>query len=218
MLPLTALLLLALAAPASAAPVLDPLKPCYASDGEASAQRETVHVRATGFTPGAHVDLKIDGALVYNLRADIDGVVTADPPAPFQLTGERPFSLTLEELENTENVASASPLVTNLSVILRPKRANPARKVRFSGRGFTNDAPIYGHYVFGGKVRKTIRLARGPAGLCGVFHAKRRQIPIRKPATGDWILQVDQQRRYSTHPASNAQPVIIKVQQIVKEP
>src|ERR1044072_752710 len=50
MLPLTALLLLALAAPASAAPVLDAklLKPCYASDGEAPAQRETVHVRATG--------------------------------------------------------------------------------------------------------------------------------------------------------------------------
>lgn len=219
MLPLTVLLLLALAAPASAAPVLDPpLNPCYASDGEAAAQRETVHVRATGFTPGAHVDLKIDGALVYSLRADIDGIVTANPPAPFQGTGERLFSLTLEELENTDNVASASPMVTNLSVILRPKRANPARKVRFSGRGFTKDAPIWGHYVFGGKVRKTIRLARRPAGVCGVFHAKRRQIPIRKPATGDWILQVDQQRRYSPHPNSNAQPVIITVEESVKQP
>jgi hypothetical protein len=220
MLPLTVLLLLALAAPASAAPVLDAklLKPCYASDGEAPAQRETVHVRATGFTPAAHVDLKIDGALVYHLQADIVGTVTANPPAPFQGTGERAFSLTLEELENTDNVASASLMVTNLSVIQRPKRANPSRRVRFSGRGFTKNAPIWAHYVFGGKVRKTIRLARRPAGVCGVFHARRRQIPIRKPATGDWILQVDQQRRYSPTPNSNAQPVIITVAESVKQP
>jgi hypothetical protein len=215
---LTAIVLLGLAAPASAAPALDPLKPCYVSDGDAPAQREIINIHATGFTPAAHLSLKIDDVVVASPRADVNGTITGTVNAPFQGFGQRPFSLVIEELENTLNVVSVFSLVTNLSVTLRPNPAPPSRKVRFSGRGFTQDAPVYGHYVFGGKVRKTVRFAHRPAGPCGVFHAKRRQIPIRRPATGDWVLQVDQQRKYSPTPASNVQPVIIEVRETIREP
>jgi hypothetical protein len=223
---LSTLVFLAAAAPAAAAPSWDALlNPCYVTDGPAPIQRETVRLRAKGFTPGAHLTLKMDGQVVNGDdglplvgRADIDGKVAADIPAPFQGIGERPFSVQLLEAENKLNVLSAGSLVTNLSVTLRPKRARPSRKVRFSGRGFTKDAPIWGHYVFGGKVRKTIRLAPRPESPCGVFHAKRRQIPVRKPAVGDWTLQVDQQRRYSPHPASNAQRVFIRVRESPRTP
>jgi hypothetical protein len=219
MIPLTALLLLALAAPASAAPVMDPLKPCYVSDGQAPEQRETMNIHATGFTPAAHVYILINGQVVDTTgRADTGGVVSGAFPAPFQGFGQAPFTVGLQEQENTLNFVQATALVTNLSVTLRPNPAPPSRKVRFSGRGFTNAAPVYGHYVFGGKVRKTVRFARRPAGACGIFHARRRQIPVRRPATGDWTLQVDQQRRYSATPASNLQTVIIKVRETIKEP
>jgi hypothetical protein len=218
LLPVTAFLLFALAAPATAAPAMDPLKPCYASDGEGVAERETVHVRAAGFTPASHVDLQIDGVTQITGQADINGTVVAEVPAPFQGIGQRPFTLTLQEQENRANFVTSTPLVTNLSVTLRPKRARPSRKVRFSGRGFTKDKPVYGHYVFGGKVRKTVRLARRPVQPCGIFHAKRRQIPVRRPAVGGWILQVDQQRRYSPRPASNLQLIYITVAQTVKTP
>jgi hypothetical protein len=218
LLSLTAFALLAVAAPASAAPVLDPLKPCYVSDGDAPAQREKVSIHASGFTPAAHLTVKVDDVVVGTPMTDVNGTVTGTVNAPFQGFGQRPFSLVIEEQENTQNVISVSSLVTNLSVILRPNPAPPSRKVRFSGRGFTKDAPVYGHYVFGGKVRKTVRLARRPAGDCGVFHAKRRQIPLRRPATGDWLLQVDQQRKYSPTPASNVQPVFIKVRETIKTP
>jgi hypothetical protein len=223
---LTALLTLAAAAPAAADPVLvAPLKPCYASDGAAPTQRETIHLEATGFTPAGHVVLKLDGQILTDGagqplvgQADVAGTVVADVAAPFQGIGERLFTIQLLEIENTKNVLTATAMVTNLSVTLRPKRARPSRKVRFSGRGFTKDAPIWGHYVFGGKVRKTIRLAPRPESPCGVFHAKRRQIPVRKPAVGDWTLQVDQQRRYSPHPASNAQRVFIRVRESPRTP
>jgi hypothetical protein len=218
LLPATALLVLALAAPASAAPTMDALKPCYVADGEASNQRERIHVHATGFTPAAHVDLLFDGMQYATGRADVNGATTADVPAPPQSIGQRPFTLTLQEQENTSNFVTASSMVTNLSVTLRPKRARPSHKVRFSGRGFTEDRPVFGHYVFGGKVRKTIRLARRPDQPCGIFHAKRRQIPVRRPTPGDWVLQVDQQRRYSPHPASNMQPVLIRVRETFKTP
>jgi hypothetical protein len=211
----TALALLALAAPASAAPIMAPLHACYATDGPAPEQRETISVLASGFTPAAHVDLSIDGQFQFSGRADVSGAAAAKVPAPFQGIGQRPFTLTLQEQENTANVVTATSLVTNLSVTLRPKHARPSRKVRFSGRGFTQDKPVWGHYVFGGIVRKTIRLQRRALQPCGIFHARRRQIPVRHPAVGVWTLQVDQQRTYSPRPASNMQPVIIRV---VKSP
>jgi hypothetical protein len=177
---LSAIVFFAAAAPAAADPALKPLKPCYASDGPAPTQRETVHVRASGFTPAGHVTLLLDNQVLTDAsgaplvgQADADGNVIADVPAPFQGFGERPFTLQLREIENTQNVVTAGAMITDLSVTLRPKRARPSRKVRFSGRGFTKNAPIWGHYVFGGKVRKTIRLSRRPAGVCGVFHATR---------------------------------------------
>jgi hypothetical protein len=226
LLALTAFLVLAAAAPAAAAPAwTKPLDPCYATDGAAPTQRETVRLRAEGFTPAGHVTLLVDGQVLTGDDgkalvgvADIDGKVAADIPAPFQGLGERPFTVQLREFENTAHVLSVSALVTNLSVTLRPQRARPSRKVRFSGRGFTKAAPIWGHYLFGGKVRKTIRLAPGPETPCGVFHAKRRQIPVREPAVGKWTLQVDQQRRYSPTPRSNLQRVVIRVAQTVKTP
>ena len=221
---LSTFLFLAAAAPAAAQPALtQALKPCYASDGQAPNQRETVHLQAGGFTPAGHVTLWLDNLVLTDDagkpvvgQADAGGNVVADVPAPFQGFGERPFSVQLREVENTQNVLTAGAMVTDLSVTLRPKRARPSREVRFSGRGFTKAAPIWGHYVFGGKVRKTIRLARQPAGVCGVFHATRRQIPVRDPAVGRWTLQVDQQRRYSPTPKSNAQRVRIQVAQVVK--
>jgi hypothetical protein len=218
LIPAIALALLAFAAPASAAPKMAPLHPCYASDGQAPEQREPVSVLASGFTPAAHVALYIDGQFQFSGRADISGAAAAKVPAPFQGIGQRPFTLTLQEQENTANVVTATSLVTNLSVTLRPKRARPSRKVRFSGRGFTNDAPVWGHYLFRGKVRKTVRLARRPAQPCGIFHAKRRQIPVHDPAVGVWTLQVDQQRTYSPQPASNVQLVLIRVSETVKLP
>jgi hypothetical protein len=215
----TATLALGLAAPAQAAVVMDPIKECYVSDGELPTQRETIHVHATGFTPLAALTLLIDGVAVDHGMSDAFGAVSADIPAPFQGQGQRAFNVGVIEDQNPANLANRTAQVTNLGVRLRPKRARPSRRIRFLGRGFTRDAPVWGHYLHGGKVRKTVRLARRPTLPCGVFRVKRKQIPVKRPATGDWLLQVDQQRRYAPQPtASNAQRVIITVTETFKEP
>jgi hypothetical protein len=215
-----AVLSLGLAAPAQAqTPIaMDPIKPCYVSDGDLPSQRETIHVHATGFTPESTVTLAIDNQEIDHGMADAFGAVTAEVPAPFQGLGQRSFTISVVEDQNLEHLAFRSALVTNLGVTLRPRRARPSRRIRFFGRGFTNDAPVYGHYLFGGKVRRTVRFARRPVLPCGVFRSKRKQIPVRRPAPGDWTLQVDQQRRYAALPATNAQRVIIKVTETFKEP
>jgi hypothetical protein len=215
----TVLLTAGLVAPSAAAVTLDPpLKQCYASDGPAAADRETIIVHATGLTPGATVDMTIDGQVAATPgMADAAGVADAQVPAPFQGRGERPFTLVVAERGNPANFVTTTSLVTNLNVRLRPNTAPPSRRVRFAGRGFTNPAPIYGHYLFRNKLKKTVLLASQPTGKCGRFSVKRRQIPLHRVRTGRWTLQVDQQREWSTTPDSNMQQLIITVRRTFRD-
>lgn len=216
----TALAIGALAAPAAAEPTLDPLKPCYASDGRAPEKRETINVHATGFTPAAIVDLQIDGPpTLFTGQVDAFGNVRAAVPAPFQGRGERPFTLVVTERGNPANFVSDTPLVTNLGVTLRPNPAKPSQKVRFRGRGFTKaGSPVFAHYVFGGVLQKTVRLVKQAVSPCGVFSVRHRQIPVRNARVGDWLLQIDQQRRWANPPASNMQAMTIKVRETFLQP
>ena len=215
----TAFAIGALAAPAMAETALDPLKRCYASDGRAPGKRETISVHATGFTPTAIVDLQIDGPpTLFTGQVDAFGDIRASVPAPFQGRGERPFTLVVTERGNPANFVSATSLVTNLGVTLRPNPAKPSQKVRFRGRGFTKAAPVFAHYVFGGVLQKTVRLAKQPVAPCGVFSVRHRQIPVRNARVGDWLLQIDQQRRWAVPPASNMQAMTITVRETFLAP
>jgi hypothetical protein len=196
--------------------------PCYVS--ATPAQRELVPIRAEGFTPNARVDVALDGApadangdgVPEEVYADSGGRVTgAGIPAPYQQTGERPFTISLTERTNPANGLGATVKVTALSVRLVPAKARPSSRVRFLGRGFLASQPVYGHYLYGGKVRRTVRLARAPAGDCGTFAVRRRQIPVAHPRTGRWTLQVDQQKAYAAQPASVFVRLEITVQRVI---
>lgn len=219
----TGLATAALAAPAAAAPALDPLKPCYQSFGELREQRETVTVHGTGFTPMSLVDVLVDGRVeLTGGQVDALGEVTARVSAPHQREGERPFTVTLAEQGNPANTASRSALVSQLTVALRPREAPSSQRVRIRGRGFTGPEAVYGHYLYvrpdgSRRHRRTVRFGR-PAGTCGVFGVRRRQIPLRRPRTGLWVLQVDQQRDYAPEPASARVEVNIRVWRSFRTP
>jgi hypothetical protein len=197
-----------------------PLARCYVSAGPTSQQRQVVTVGATGYTPFAPVDVLIDGGPADATDdgqpdpwfADPEGAVSGAVRAPYQPTGQRAFGISVSERANPSNTVSVTSLVTALEVTLTPAEARPSRQVRFSGRGFINAAPVWGHYVFRGKVRRTVRLARRPQNPCGAFSVKRKQFPIFRPHMGRWVLQVDQQKAYSTTPGSAFARITITVQ------
>jgi hypothetical protein len=184
-----------LAPQAAQAATIVPLKPCYRSVD--SATRENVHVEADGFTPGSAVDVAIDGVVVAeDVVALADGKVSGEVSAPYRRSGEAPFTLTVTENDRPANTVSAASRVAALAMRLKPARAKPSSKVRFIGRGFTDGALVYGHYLRAGKLRKTVQL--GPQkGLCGTIDVRKRQIPVSRPKTGRWTLQVDNQAVYS---------------------
>ena len=205
-------------AQAPGVPALAPLKACYVSAGEPEDRREGVNVSATGFTPMAAVEIYVDGVLAIAGQADVVGDVKATVKAPFQLAGEREFGVTLVETNNRAKTVGALTRVTSLGVTLRPREARSSQKVRFRGRGFTAGAGVFAHYVYRGRARKTVRLAQRPTGPCGTFAVRRRQIPIRRPKTGKWELQVDQQRRYTRQPTTNWVRLAITLREVFDDP
>src|SRR5919112_2252726 len=186
------LILLAAPAAASAASV-DALLPCYRSVSKQS--RESVAVTGRGFTPGSEVTVSVDRKKATTAKANELGEVIGAVSAPFQRRGERPFWVTLTEAGLPEHTATVQSRIAALTAWLKPPHARPSRRVRLLGRGFIDGATIYAHYVRAGKLRKTVVLG-APVGPCGRLDVERRQIPIHKPATGRWTLQVDNQPAY----------------------
>ena len=200
--------LAAAAAPAAAAPALrNRLKPCYVSVDRKD--REPVDLDAIGFTPGATVDVSVDGLASGSAIADANGELSGQVQAPWQPSGERLFALRLAERANAVNTLILQPRVSALWVGITPARARPSRRVLFRGRGFTAARPVYAHYWFRGRPRRTVSLGR-PAGDCGLFAVRARQIPLRHPRAGRWTVVFDQ-RRHATSRSEVSDRLIIVV-------
>jgi hypothetical protein len=195
---------------------------CYVS--AQPAQREAVPVAADGFTPNARIEVLIDGVPVDSdgdgvadfAIADPGGHVSGSVRAPYQPAGVRPFTVALREQANPANVVSAASKVAALSLELRPPEAPPSSRVQFLGRGFKERRPVWGHYILGGKLRTTVRLAARTTAPCGTFSVRRRQIPVAAPKPGRWTLQVDQQRRFSAQPAGVSVRIEIHVHRVMR--
>jgi hypothetical protein len=194
-------LILALAVPqaAQALPTMAPLKPCYVTANTAQGpQSEPIEIVASGFTPNSSVAITIDGVAVPGgsaVQAGASGELAVAIPAPFVAESSKPFTLALTEVANPANTVPATAKSTALGVTVKPKKARPSRKIRFRGLGFTLDQPIWAHYLYKGKLRKTVRMARAP-GECGSFEARKRQIPLKNPGLGRWTVQFDQSKQF----------------------
>jgi hypothetical protein len=202
------------AAPAKAAPTLSGLKPCFVAARED--QREFVPVQGDGFTPLAHVSVFVDDILQDDSAVTtIDGSLSGWVKAPFPEVPQRTFVLRVTEQANTANTVSITSMVTRLSVDQVPQQASTSVRVRFRGRGFTQPLPVYAHYVFAGKSRRTVELGM-PTAPCGVFSVKRKQFPFKKrPQVGVWTIQFDQEARYNPQAAVRV-PLTVKVRRRIK--
>ena len=209
-----------LPAPASAAPTLTPLKACYVSVDidrtTGQAITENVVLQGSGFTPNALVDVSVDGVVTVS-GAQIDGagnLPAGTIKAPFQASGERAFTVTVTEQANPAQTVSATTRVTDLDVRVKPRQARPTSRITFTGRGFTDNSTVWIHYVKGTRHKKTIKLA-APTSPCGTFKVRRRQFPF-NPSTGRWIVQIDQQRKYSRRPAGVFYRLEIAVRRVLR--
>jgi hypothetical protein len=212
-------LLVALALPASAhaAPTMEPLRPCYVTAGTAKKpQSEGVVIQAQGFTADSRVALTVDGAPlegVPELQVDASGLLRLQEfPAPFvpPRVGTRDFSVTLTEVGNAANTVTSTAKATALAVGVKPRRARPSERIRFFGRGFTADKPVYAHYTRNGKQIRRVRMVRR-TGECGSWSVRRPQFPMAEPTEGIWVVQFDQSKKFVNGAIETPKTVFVRV-------
>jgi hypothetical protein len=187
----------ALAAVAASAATVEDLKPCYVSAGRADDERERILIRGTDFTQVSTIEVLFDGVVMGSAPTGSIGEFEIELPVPFHAKGERAMVVTVRDAANE---VSKTTRVTNLGMTVKPRRVSPRRRVRFRGRGFTQDAPVFAHYLYRGELQRTVRFARASTTPCGTFSVKRRLIPVDGARPGRWMLQVDQKREYAPEP------------------
>jgi|GEM_PF-2373749 len=190
--------------PTAVTPTLSLDKRCYVA--ATPTEREPVQVSGKGFMPLALVDVYVDNVLQQPPagsaapQAQTNGDVVGSVQAPYVASGQTPFTVRLTEHDDPAATVSATSKVTALTVTMSPATARTNQKIRFRGRGFTGaGAPVYAHYVFKGRDRETVRVAK-PYGDCGLFSVRMRQFPFKtSPAVGAWTIQFDQEATYDPH-------------------
>jgi hypothetical protein len=197
--------LLVLAAPAAVAPAvagaaslrLD--KACYVSEGTT---RERAFVTASGFTPGAPLNVTANGQAFGSGTVQADGTLKGPLRVPSIGGNEAKF---IVRATDGVHKASASFTATRLHVDLFP-RSGRARswRARFSAYGLAAaqrllsqpvKRTVYAHWLHNGTVRGTKRIGT-LSGACGkVVSAKQKTFPYGIDS-GIWRIQFDTNRTY----------------------
>ena len=109
--------------------------------------------------------------------------------------------------------------MTAFDVSISPSTAAPSSRVRFSGRGFTQPGAVYGHYLYRGRVRKTVRLAKRARGALRHVQGQAPPDPGRRTrASGSGRCRSIRRSKYRRAPERGAIRVIIRVQRVFTRP
>jgi hypothetical protein len=214
-LPVIALLALSAVPAASAAPTLTADRACYSMDRD-----QALTLTGTGFTPFGDVAVLITGrhaGVTVGAIADASGNLKVNADVPY--LDELGFEDTLREQVTASAVdltriqavppdgangsASVSFTITDWGVDVAPwdhtppAPGHPRRMTTFNLLGWTwvHGRPIYAHYVKGGKLVHTVRLAV-PQGPCGDGRVDQPEFPFRPVHPGIYSIQFDATAAY----------------------
>jgi hypothetical protein len=186
---ITLVLSFAAALPASAgAATVTVDAPCY---------RESTQINFTlaGFTPSEFVTLGYNGGLLDAVQVGADGAFAGSFGAGRTGDGELVHTTVLTAADPAGNVASTPVRVSIPSVSVKPTNVKPSKKATIKISGFFDVATLYAHYAYtksevSHPLRKTIKLGK-PQGPCGTLTYRGKLLPISKPKSGVWEIQVD---------------------------
>ncbi|MEA2129754.1 MAG: hypothetical protein QOJ85_2645 [Solirubrobacteraceae bacterium] len=199
-------LLGAAAAPAAAATIQT--LPCNVDTRVVGAK--TVPLIGSGFTPNGLVTIQTASAVaptptfLTSAQADAAGNIktTASPPLFNKFdTQEQAFGLAATDQTNPAIVATTQFQQVRLGYVTNPSTGRPTRRATHIVRGFPVGQPVWLHYRFGGKTRRSVSLGTAQA-PCGKAQRRMALLPTRS-RRGKWTVYVDQVRRYS--PATKPQ-------------
>ena len=179
----------ALAAPAAAqAATLSVAgsKSCYRAG-------DSLILSGTGYTPGAPVDITLQGRELGTLTADASGNISS-PLHVGNLRGISKRTLVATDGANPANTATAQFLGSALVVRVKPRNGSAGRKLRISASGFTTGKRLYAH-ILRRHYRRNVLIGK-LKGPCRTLKVRRPVLGAGTPA-GVYTVQFDTRKRYS---------------------
>lgn len=181
---------LVLPSAASAATLtIAPVKQCYRAG-------ENFSMSATGFTPGAPVNVTVNGSTLDGspLYADAAGTIGSGLTLG-QRAGQQKKTLVTTDATNPALTASANLLVSAVAVNVKPKNGAAGRTVRIGARGFTTGKTLWAHVSKGRKVIRNVKIGK-LKGACRTLSAKRKLFAA-STKSGTYKVQFDTARKLS---------------------
>jgi lipoprotein-anchoring transpeptidase ErfK/SrfK len=186
--PIAALAVLLLGASAAEAATLSVAggKACYRAG-------DSLILSGTGYTPGAPVDVTLEGRELGQLPADAAGNISS-PLQIGNLRGVSRRTLVATDAANPAITATAQFLGSSLLVKVRPQNGAAGRRLRISASGFTTGKRLYAHVLRKGYRRNVfIGKLKGP---CRTLKKRKAVLSAGTP-NGAYTVQFDTKRRYS---------------------
>jgi hypothetical protein len=154
---------------------------------------DSLTLSGTGYTPGAPVDVTLEGRELGQLTADAAGNISS----PLQiggLSGVSRRTLVATDATNPAITATAQFLGSSLLVKVKPQNGAAGRKLRINASGFTTGKRLYAHVLRKGYRRNVfIGKLKGP---CRTLKKRKRVLSAGTPK-GVYTVQFDTKRRYS---------------------
>jgi hypothetical protein len=184
-------------------------RPCYVQVSGSP----PMEFSGSGYRAGDEVVLTSpDGTVDVSVKADANGNIagSADPPAPpFSAPGQKAETITALDQDAAATIRAQARVL----VAVRGWQHGSVKAARgyraltettnWSFSGFAPSQPIFGHYLYHGRLVATARfgIAEGP---CGVLKVRARLYPA-TPHHPGYRVQYDDSRTYS----SSSQPRIL---------
>ena len=187
---------------------------------------QPTHVSGEGYTPGGEVALTVSvlgadggqGRFLFDTEADSAGKIAMTLKAKRIPSEESPATVLLAATDQEQAQQGPPPLTAtrwqleNFEAFVFPWYrgiGTPHGRAHFEMSGFTLETgrTLYAHYLFHGKLRKTVAVGR-LTGPCGDLSKTAREFPFRPVRAGIWSIKVDASRRYPNHSVGRMYPHI----------
>jgi hypothetical protein len=182
-----------LAAPAAASAAtltIAPVKQCYRSG-------ESFSMTGAGFTPGAPVNVTVNGSALRGSPLTADGAGGIGSGLMLgQRSGQQRKTLVTTDATNPALTATATLLVSAVTVNVKPKDGAAGRTVKVGARGFTTGRTLWAHVSKGGKVVRNLKIG-ALKGICRKVAAKRKLFAA-NTKSGKYKVQFDTARKLSS--------------------
>jgi hypothetical protein len=154
---------------------------------------DSLVLSGTGYTPGAPVDVTLEGRELGTLTADAAGNISS-PLRVGNLSGVSRRTLVATDATNPAVTATARFLGSSLLVKVKPQNGAAGRKLRINASGFTTGKRLYAHVRRKGYLRNIfIGKLKGP---CRTLKRRKRVLSAGTP-NGLYTVQFDTKRHYS---------------------